>query len=122
MAKILVVSADRIAADAVTDILAEGGHGATVVGTISSAVEHLRTHAVDVVITDAFGRAAPGELDWKAMRPLLDAAQDVPVILCSEWLTEAATAEAEVRFADIVWKPLDPDDLIERVNATLTSA
>ncbi|MBI2320738.1 MAG: response regulator [Chloroflexi bacterium] len=119
MAKILVVSADRIAADAVTDILAEGGHSATVMSGIESAVEHLRGHSFDVVITDAFGRAAPGELDWKAMRALLDVAEDVPVVLCSEWLTEAATAEAEDRFADIIWKPLDPDDLVERVNATM---
>lgn len=120
MAKILVVSADRIAADALTDILAEGGHSTSVVGSVASAVEQLRTQQYDAVITDAFGRAAPGEIDWKVMRQLLEAAASTPVLLCSEWLTEAATSEAEDRFADIIWKPVDPDDLVARVDAVLS--
>jgi DNA-binding response OmpR family regulator len=122
MAKILVVSADRVAADAMADILAEGDHTTTVVASVGGAVDRLRAQAYDAVITDAFGRAAPGEIDWKTMRPLLEAAASSAVLLCSEWLTEAATEEAERHFVDIIWKPIDPDDLLARVDAALASS
>lgn len=119
MPKILLVSADRIAADAVTDILAERHLSTSVAASIGEAVEHLGRQQFDVVITDAFGKAPPGDLDRKAMRPLLDAAHRTAVILCTDWLSEAATSEAEEHFTDIVWKPIDPDELLTRVDAAL---
>lgn len=119
MARVLIIHQDVLALEYLADVLRDEGYEIVAANSVADAVEVLTKQHVDLVLVDAesVARSAPGLLNFAGLTPILRAADQRPVILSTEWLREEVQQKAEERFADIVWKPVEPADLVASVRS-----
>lgn len=114
MATVLIIHQDPLALEHLADMLGDEGYKTVGAHSVREAVALLGKQHVDLIVLDAesVAKSAQGHLNFGGLAPVLQAAEDVPVILSTDWLREDVQEKAEERFADIVWKPVEPSDLL----------
>ncbi|MBI2322397.1 MAG: response regulator [Chloroflexi bacterium] len=114
MATVLIIHQDPLALEHLADMLGDEGYKTVGAHSVREAVALLTKQRVELIVLDAesVAKSAQGHLNFGGLAPVLQAAEDVPVILSTDWLREDVQEKAEERFADIVWKPVEPSDLL----------
>lgn len=119
MATVLIIHQDPLALEYLADMLGDEGYKIVGAHSVREASELLLRQRVNLVVLDADSvvKSAPGLLNFAGLAPVLQAADETPVILSTESLRPEVQEKAEERFADIVWKPVEPADLIASARA-----
>jgi DNA-binding response OmpR family regulator len=119
VATVLIIHQDLLALEHLADVLRDEGYQIVAATSIREAVDVLTKRQVQLVVLDAdsVARSSPGLLNFAGLTPILRAAEDTPVILSTEWLRDEVQEKAAERFADIVWKPVEPADLVASARA-----
>lgn len=121
MATVLIIHQDPLALEHLADVLGDEGYKTVGAHSVREAVALLGAQQVDLIVLDAesVAKSPPGLLNFAALAPVVQAAGETPVILSTDWLREDVREKAEERFADIVWKPVEPADLVTSARAVV---
>ena len=115
MREILLVDDDAGFVETFGLLLEQEGFAVTAECTYATAVQHLSSHAPDVLITDIrLGSGSGWELAKYAKRhqPAL------PVIVVTSWC-DAFEAEVEYFHTPVFLKPVEPNDLLAYLRSTV---
>lgn len=115
---ILVVDDDPDIAEVLREVLASDGYRVLVASFVTSACDILAALRVGLVVTDAFPPDSSGDR-WAPLRPLIDAAHEVPLILCSAHTPTLYADFATNGFAAYLPKPFHLDGLLALVASLL---
>ncbi|HAX71682.1 MAG TPA: response regulator transcription factor [Anaerolineales bacterium] len=115
---ILVVDDEPVARQSLTDILKLEGHVVTSVPNGQAAVEHVRTHAVDLMIVDL---KMPGMDGLEVIQVVNQVSPDTEVILLTaHGSIESAMQALRLRIHDYLLKPASPVQIIASVKKGLS--
>lgn len=119
MATVLIIHQDPLALEHLADVLRDEGYEVAGATSVREATDALTKRRFDLIVLDAdsVARSAPGLVNFAGLMPILRAADETPVILSTEWLREDVQEKAAERFADIIWKPVEPADLVASARA-----
>lgn len=115
---ILVVDDEPVARQSLTDILKLEGYLVNSAPNGQAAVEHIRTHPVDLMIVDL---KMPGMDGLEVVQVVNQASPDTEVILLTAFgSTESAVQALRLRIHDYLLKPASPAQVIASVKKGLT--
>jgi DNA-binding NtrC family response regulator len=115
---ILVVEDDDAIAALLFDVLGAAGYRVLTAGTAEDALRILRSFRIQLLITDAL-RHEIGADRWSPLDPILAAAGDAPIILCSAYDPQDYADYATRGCAAFLAKPFDVDALLALVASLL---
>jgi len=117
MARVLVVDDDAGIRESAVMALEKAGHRTFQASDATSALQTLREHRVDVVVSDIY---MPGE-DGLALLQSIGARKDPPrvILMTARGTIETAALAARIGAFDYLAKPLDLSQLIDRVSAAV---
>lgn len=121
---ILIVEPDAEVAALLTLILEEEGYQTTAVGSLDEAKRMLAQGHFDLVITEALGQSDDLDVDPAFLKEFRSADAvngNVPVILCSASFVHPRRVRT-IGLADVVAKPFQVEDLLQKVQALLREA
>ena len=114
---ILVVDDEPVARQSLTDILKLEGHNVTSAPNGQSAVEHVRTHPIDLMIVDL---RMPGMDGLEVVQVVNQISPDTEVILLTAFgSTETAIQALRLRIHDYLLKPASPAQILASVKKGL---
>jgi len=114
---ILVVDDEPVARKSLTDILRLEGYSVASVQNGQAAVEHVRTHHVDLMIVDL---RMPGMDGLEVVQVVNQLAPDTEVILLTAYAsTETAIQALRLRIHDYLQKPAPPAQIVTSVKRGL---
>jgi DNA-binding response OmpR family regulator len=114
---ILVVDDEPVARQSLTDILKLEGHNVTSAPNGQSAVEHVRTHPIDLMIVDL---RMPGMDGLEVVQVVNQISPDTEVILLTAFgSTETAIQALRLRIHDYLLKPASPAQVLASVKKGL---
>ncbi len=114
---ILVVDDEPVARQSLTDILKLEGYNVASAPNGQAAVEHVRTHSVDLMIVDL---RMPGMDGLEVVQVVNQIAPDTEVILLTAFgSTETAIQALRLRIHDYLLKPASPVQIIATVKKGL---
>jgi len=115
---ILVVDDEPVARQSLTDILKLEGHNVTSAPNGQAAVEHVRTHSIDLMIVDL---RMPGMDGLEVVQVVNQISPDTEVILLTAFgSTETAIQALRLRIHDYLLKPASPAQILASVKKGLT--
>jgi DNA-binding response OmpR family regulator len=115
---ILVVDDEPVARQSLTDILKLEGHNVTAAPNGQAAVEHVRTHPIDLMIVDL---RMPGMDGLEVVQVVNQISPDTEVILLTAFgSTETAIQALRLRIHDYLLKPASPAQVLASVKKGLT--
>ncbi len=115
---ILVVDDEPVARQSLTDILKLEGHNVTSAPNGQAAVEHVRTHPIDLMIVDL---RMPGMDGLEVVQVVNQISPDTEVILLTAFgSTETAIQALRLRIHDYLLKPASPAQILASVKKGLT--
>jgi two-component system KDP operon response regulator KdpE len=118
---ILVVEDDADIVALLSDLLGAAGYRVLTAGTATEAQRILRAFRAQLVIADAL-LPASGEGRWSVLDPILAAAGDAPVVLCSAHDPQEYADYAAHGCTAFLAKPFDMDELVALVASLLPDA
>ena len=114
---ILVVDDEPIARQSLTEILRLEGYAVNSVPNGQAAVEHVRTHPVDLMIVDL---RMPGMDGLEVVQVVNQASPETEVVLLTAFgTTETAIQALRLRIHDYLLKPAPPSQVISTVKKGL---
>jgi len=114
---ILVVDDEPVARQSLTDILKLEGYNVASAPNGQAAVEHVRTHSIDLMIVDL---RMPGMDGLEVVQVVNQIAPDTEVILLTAFgSTETAIQALRLRIHDYLLKPASPVQIIATVKKGL---
>lgn len=114
---ILVVDDEPVARQSLTEILRLEGYSVTSVPNGQSAVEHVRTHPVELVIVDL---RMPGMDGLEVVQVVNQVSPETEVILLTAFATtESAIQALRLRVHDYLQKPAPPSQVVNSVKKGL---
>lgn len=114
--KILVVDPDPALAALVTRILEEEGYEVTTVESLEEAIALLTRSTFDLIITEAFDQSDQFDFDPSFLAKLKQVAPAPPIILSSTYPSTDLLHAGDFGLAEVVPKPFDLDDLLQKVS------
>jgi DNA-binding response OmpR family regulator len=115
---ILVVDDEPVARQSLTDILKLEGYVVSAAPNGQSAVEYVRTHAVDLMIVDL---KMPGMDGLEVVQVINQISPETEVILLTAYgSTETAIQALRLRIHDYLMKPASPAQIISSVKKGLS--
>ena len=115
---ILVVDDEPVARQSLSDILRLEGYSVNSVPNGQSAVEHVRTHPVDLMIVDL---RMPGMDGLEVVQVVNQVSPETEVILLTAFgTTESAIQALRLRIHDYLLKPASPAQVVASVKKGLT--
>ncbi len=115
---VLVVEDDWVLLELLRMILQAEGLDVLVAPNPMAAVALLKARTVDVVVTDFFSGTSP-EACRRSLGELPDAARGIPILGVTGRPFTRETPPAAYGVDDLVAKPFDVDEVLERVRALL---
>ena len=112
--RVLLVEDEPDIAEVVVQLLSESGLTVRVANTLDQAIAALRESTFDLVLADGLSRDP--EQAFATALTVLRAAGDTPVVLFTAHRREPDEVRA-AGFAELISKPFNIDDLVERVRA-----
>ena len=117
-ANILVVDDEPVARQSLTDIIKLEGHNVVSAPNGQAAVEHVRTHPVDLMIVDL---RMPGMDGLEVVQVVNQISPETEVILLTAFgSTETAIQALRLRIHDYLLKPASPSQVLTSVKKGLT--
>jgi DNA-binding response OmpR family regulator len=117
-ANILVVDDEPVARQSLTDIIKLEGHNVVSAPNGQAAVEHVRTHPVDLMIVDL---RMPGMDGLEVVQVVNQISPETEVILLTAFgSTETAIQALRLRIHDYLLKPASPAQVLSSVKKGLT--
>jgi DNA-binding response OmpR family regulator len=117
-ANILVVDDEPVARQSLTDIIKLEGHNVVSAPNGQAAVEHVRTHPVDLMIVDL---RMPGMDGLEVVQVVNQISPETEVILLTAFgSTETAIQALRLRIHDYLLKPASPAQVLTSVKKGLT--
>jgi DNA-binding response OmpR family regulator len=114
---ILIVDDEVIARQSLTDILKLEGYNTAAVPNGPAAIEHARTHAVDLVIVDL---RMPGMDGLQVVQAINQVSPDTEVVLLTAYGTiDSAVQALRLRIHDFLTKPASPPQVLASVKKGL---
>jgi DNA-binding response OmpR family regulator len=114
---ILIVDDEVIARQSLTDILKLEGYNTAAVPNGPAAIEHVRTHAVDLVIVDL---RMPGMDGLQVVQAINQVSPDTEVVLLTAYGTmDSAVQALRLRIHDFLTKPASPPQVLASVKKGL---
>ncbi|MEL6126883.1 MAG: response regulator [Pseudomonadota bacterium] len=115
MTRVLAVDDTRALRNMLTDCLERAGHEVLVASDGQEALEQLRAHAPDIVITDLNMPRMNG-LEFIAAARAEPAGREVPMLLLTtETAQDLKDKAREVKATGWLAKPFDPDQILSLV-------
>ena len=115
---ILVVDDEPVARQSLSDILRLEGYSVNSVPNGQAAVEHVRTHPVDLMIVDL---RMPGMDGLEVVQVVNQISPETEVVLLTAFgTTESAIQALRLRIHDYLLKPASPSQVIASVKKGLT--
>src|SRR5512136_2559363 len=110
---ILVVDDEVVARQSLTDILKLEGYNAVAVPNGQAAIEHVRTHPIDLMIVDL---RMPGMDGLEVVQVVNQASPDTEIVmLTAHGSTDSAIQALRLRIHDYLTKPASPAQVIASV-------
>ncbi len=117
-ANILVVDDEPVARQSLTDIIKLEGHNVVSAPNGQAAVEHVRTHPIDLMIVDL---RMPGMDGLEVVQVVNQISPETEVILLTAFgSTETAIQALRLRIHDYLLKPASPAQVLTSVKKGLT--
>ncbi len=116
---ILLIDDDDANRELLSIMLEEAGFVVTVAASRAEALAILAGHSFDIIVTDSFARLPEDVLT--ATAPLVTAAGRTPTVLLTAHRPDRERAR-QAGFGDVLFKPIDLDDLEARLRALLPSS
>lgn len=114
---ILVVDDEPVARQSLSDILRLEGYNVTAVANGEQAVEHVRNHAVDLIVLDL---KMPGMNGLDVVQVVNQISPDTQIILLTAFGSMESAVEAlRQRVHDYLLKPASPNQVLESVRRGL---
>jgi len=114
---ILIVDDEVVARQSLTDILKLEGYSSTAVPNGPAAVEHVRTHPVDLVIVDL---RMPGMDGLQVVQAINQVSPDTEVVLLTAYGSmDTAVQALRLRIHDYLTKPASPPQVVASVKKGL---
>lgn len=114
---ILIVDDEIVARQSLTDILKLEGYNTAAVPNGPAAVEHVRTHPVDLVIVDL---RMPGMDGLQVVQAINQVAPDTEVVLLTAYGSmDSAVQALRLRIHDYLTKPASPPQVLASVKKGL---
>lgn len=114
---ILVVDDEPVARQSLSDILRLEGYNVTAVANGEQAVEHVRNHAVDLIVLDL---KMPGMNGLDVVQVVNQVSPDTEIILLTAFGSMESAVEAlRQRVHDYLLKPASPGQILESVRRGL---
>jgi len=114
---ILVVDDEPVARQSLSDILRLEGYNVNAVANGEQAVEHVRNHAVDLIVLDL---KMPGMNGLDVVQVVNQIAPDTEIILLTAFGSMESAVEAlRQRVHDYLLKPASPNQILESVKRGL---
>ncbi|WKZ38114.1 MAG: response regulator transcription factor [Anaerolineales bacterium] len=118
ISNILVVDDEPVARQSLSDILKLEGYGVAVAPNGQAAVEHVRTHTVDLMIVDL---KMPGMDGLEVVQVVNQISPETEVILLTaHGSTETAIQALRLRIHDYLLKPASPTQILASVKKGLS--
>ncbi len=115
---ILVVDDEPVARQSLTDILKLEGYMVSAVSNGQAAVEHVRTHAVDIMIVDL---KMPGMDGLEVIQVVNQTSPETEIILLTaHGSIESAVQALRLRIHDYLLKPASPPQILASVKKGLS--
>lgn len=115
---ILVVDDEPVARQSLSDILKLEGYVVTAVSNGQAAVEHVRTHTVDMMIVDL---KMPGMDGLEVIQVVNQTSPETEIILLTAHASiESATQALRLRIHDYLLKPASPPQILASVKKGLS--
>jgi DNA-binding response OmpR family regulator len=115
-ANILVVDDEPVTRQSLTDILRLEGYSVASVAGGQAAIQHIRTHHIDLMIIDL---RMPGMTGLEAIQAI-NQISDVEIILLTAYgSTESAVEALRLRIHDYLFKPASPAQVLSSVRRGL---
>lgn len=115
--KILVVDDENVARQSLTDILKLEGYNVASASNGQAAIEHLRTHPIDLMIVDL---RMPGMDGLEVVQVVNQTSPDTEIILLTaHGSTDSAIQALRLRIHDYLTKPAAPAQVIASVKKGL---
>lgn len=120
MGRILVADDRPEFVEMMQDILTADGHETMVCTDSVTAFGRIRRERLDLVILDIRMPSVDGFTVLDLMKSTAET-EDIPVIVCSAAIKDVKDAEGALREkgVDIIYKPFDIEELLEKVNVSL---
>ena len=112
--RVLLIEYDPDIAELVVEVLEDEGYTVRAAGTLDHALALVRAHNFDLMLVD--GLSPNGEQAYANALRVLHAAGGTPVVLFTAHHHDPERVRA-AGFADLIAKPFDLDQLVERVRA-----
>jgi CheY-like chemotaxis protein len=123
MAKVLVVDDDPDFVKVTTKVLEKAGHEVVSAANGAKALATMRQDAPDVVVLDVMMSYILDGLDVSREMAEDPALKEVPILMCTSLKgvkgTDVPAADAHVSVDHWLSKPINPDELLERVGQVL---
>ncbi len=116
---ILIVDPDAVLSALLEDILGEEGYRVRSIRSLDEAVALLAEHHFDLVITEAYLQRGRLDFDPAFLPGLKAAAGDTPLVLLSTYTSTSTIHVGDFGLAQVVPKPFDIDDLLNKVARAL---
>lgn len=114
---VLIVDDEPVARKSLTDILRLEGYSVTAISNGQAAVEHIRTHHVDLMVVDL---RMPGMDGLEVVQVVNQLAPDTEIVLLTAHAsTESAIQALRLRIHDYLQKPAPPAQIVESVKKGL---
>lgn len=116
MKTVLVVEDNWVVLELLRSILQAEGFTVLVAPEPTAAAAMLKARSVDVIVTDFFVGTTP-ESCRRSLDGLLPAARGIPILGVTGRHFDSSVPPSEYGVDDIVSKPFDVDDVVNRVKA-----
>jgi DNA-binding response OmpR family regulator len=114
---ILIVDDENVARQSLTDILKLEGYNVSAASNGQAAIEHIRTHPIDLMVVDL---RMPGMDGLEVIQVVNQASPDTEVILLTaHGSTDSAIQALRLRIHDYLTKPASPAQVIASVKRGL---
>jgi DNA-binding response OmpR family regulator len=114
---VLIVDDEAVARQSLTDILKLEGYNTAAVPNGPAAIEHVRTHPVDLVIVDL---RMPGMDGIQVVQAVNQVSPDTEVVLLTAYGTmDSAVQALRLRIHDFLTKPASPPQVLASVKRGL---
>jgi DNA-binding response OmpR family regulator len=120
MIRILICEDNQLASRAMAVVLERGGYDPVTVGDGNKAIEVLRTTDFDLAIIDIHMPYHSGLEVIRFLRTELK--KQTPVLIVSAFSDPQVQRQAgEMKVSGYITKPFDPEDLLRKIRAAVTS-